>query len=258
MISKRIWQENLKTTLNNRAPILKLSIIIPVYNEDKLVPKVIEKLLTVNYTSHISSYEIVIVDDCSTDNTNAAISDFIRGKSNITLHRHEINKGKGAAVKTGVENSTGDIIVVQDADLELVPEDIPLLISTLADLKIEFVNGSRYMPGIIRPLYSYRRYYFNKIFTRLASVLINVRLTDLACGYKLFTRNIYNQLKLREDRFGFEAEILIKVARLKKTLIAEVPVHYFPRNEGDGKKLRNVDGIKIFWVILKYGLFRRD
>lgn len=237
---------------------MKLSIIIPVYNEEKLVPQVIEKLLTVNYTSHISLVEIVIVDDCSTDKTNQVISDFIRGKENISLIKHEINKGKGAAVRTGIEKSTGDVIVIQDADLELIPEDIPLMISTLVDLKIEFVNGSRYMPGKIRPLYSYTRYYFNKLFTRIASVLINVRLTDLACGYKLFTRNIYNQLKLREDRFGFEAELLIKVARLKKTLIAEVPVHYFPRNEGDGKKLRNTDGFKIFWVIMKYGFFRKN
>lgn len=237
---------------------MKLSIIIPVYNEEKLVPQVIEKLLSVNYTSHITSVEIVIVDDCSTDKTNQVISDFIRGKENISLIKHELNKGKGAAVRTGIEKSTGDVIVIQDADLELIPEDIPLMISTLTDLKIEFVNGSRYMPGKIRPLYSYTRYYFNKLFTRIASVLINVRLTDLACGYKLFTRNIYNQLKLREDRFGFEAELLIKVARLKKTLIAEVPVHYFPRNEGDGKKLRNTDGFKIFWVIMKYGFFRRN
>lgn len=237
---------------------MKLSIIIPVYNEEKLVPQVIEKLLSVNYTSHITSVEIVIVDDCSTDKTNQVISDFIRGKENISLIKHELNKGKGAAVRTGIEKSTGDVIVIQDADLELIPQDIPLMISTLTDLKIEFVNGSRYMPGKIRPLYSYTRYYFNKLFTRIASVLINVRLTDLACGYKLFTRNIYNQLKLREDRFGFEAELLIKVARLKKTLIAEVPVHYFPRNEGDGKKLRNTDGFKIFWVIMKYGFFRRN
>lgn len=235
---------------------MKLSIIIPVYNEEKLVPQVIDKLFSIDYSSRIESFEIVVVDDCSTDNTNSVISDFIRGKSNISLIKHDQNKGKGAAVKTGIEKSTGEIIIIQDADLELVPEDIPLMISTMIDLKVEFVNGSRYMPGIIRPLYSYRRYYFNKLFTRLASTLINVRLTDLACGYKLFTRTIYNQLKLRENRFGFEAEILIKVARLKKTLIAEVPVHYFPRNEGDGKKLRNIDGFKIFWVILKYGFFK--
>lgn len=235
---------------------MKLSIIIPVYNEEQLVLQVIDKLFTIDFTNKVSDFEIVVVDDCSTDNTNQAIQNFIVGKEKIKLIRHEKNQGKGAAVRTGIEKSNGDIIVIQDADHELIPEDIPLMISTMVDLKVEFVNGSRYMPGKIRPLYSYRRYYFNKLFTRIASVLINVRLTDLACGYKVFTRNIYNQLKLKEDRFGFEAELLIKVARLKKTLIAEVPVHYFPRNEGDGKKLKNSDGFKIFWVIMKYGFFR--
>lgn len=235
---------------------MKLSIIIPVYNEEQLVLQVIDKLLTIPFPEKVNDFEIVVVDDCSTDNTNTALQNFISGKEKLKLIRHEKNRGKGAAVRTGIEKSDGDIIVIQDADHELIPEDIPLMISTMIDLNVEFVNGSRYMPGKIRPLYSYRRYYFNKLFTRIASVLINVRLTDLACGYKVFTRNIYNQLKLKEDRFGFEAEILIKVARLKKTLIAEVPVHYFPRNEGDGKKLKNSDGFKIFWVIMKYGFFR--
>ena len=113
------------------------------------------------------------------------------------------------------------------------------------------------MTGIIRPLYSYRRYFFNKMFTKFASILINVRLTDLACGYKLFTRSLFEQIKLEENRFGFEAELLIKVARIKKTLIAEVPVHYFPREIKDGKKIRNIDGVKILWTILKYGLFTK-
>lgn len=235
---------------------MKLSIIIPVYNEEQLVLQVIDKLFAIDFTKQVSDFEIIVVDDCSTDNTNNAIQNFISNKEKVSLVRHEKNKGKGAAVRTGIEKSTGEIIVIQDADHELIPEDIPLMISTMMDLNVEFVNGSRYMPGKIRPLYSYRRYYFNKLFTRIASLLINVRLTDLACGYKVFTRNIYNQLKLKEDRFGFEAELLIKVARLKKTLIAEVPVHYFPRNEGDGKKLKNSDGFKIFWVILKYGFFR--
>lgn len=235
---------------------MKLSIIIPVYNEEQLVLQVIDKLFTIQFPDKVTDFEITVVDDCSTDNTNNAIQSFINGRSKIKLVQHDKNRGKGAAVRTGIEKSDGEIIVIQDADHELIPEDIPLMISTMIDLNVEFVNGSRYMPGKIRPLYSYTRYYFNKLFTRIASILINVRLTDLACGYKVFTRNIYNQLKLKEDRFGFEAELLIKVARLKKTLIAEVPVHYFPRNEGDGKKLKNSDGFKIFWVIMKYGFFR--
>jgi hypothetical protein len=114
------------------------------------------------------------------------------------------------------------------------------------------------MPGKIRPLYSYKRYYFNKLFTRLTSILIDVRLTDVACGYKLFTKSIYDQIDMKENRFGFEAELIIKVIRLKKILIAEVPVHYFPRNIGDGKKIRNIDGVKIFWTIIKYGLLRMN
>ena len=131
------------------------------------------------------------------------------------------------------------------------------MVSTMLDLKVDFINGSRYMTGIIRPLYSYRRYFFNKMFTKFASIMINVRLTDLACGYKLFTRSLFEQIKLEENRFGFEAELLIKVARIKKTLIAEVPVHYFPREIKDGKKIRNIDGVKILWTILKYGLFTK-
>ncbi|MDB5271798.1 MAG: glycosyl transferase [Chitinophagaceae bacterium] len=237
---------------------MKFSIIIPVFNEEKLVLQVIDKLLAVEYPAPYSDFEIVIVDDCSKDKTAEVIENYIAGKKEIKLCRHTVNKGKGAAVRTGIESSTGDVVLIQDADLELTPEDIPLLLTTMRDLKIEFVNGSRYMPGKIRPLYSYRRYYFNKIFTLITSVLINVRLTDVACGYKLFTKNIYNQISLKENRFGFEAELIIKVARLKKTLIAEVPVHYFPRNVGDGKKIRNIDGGKIFWAILKYGFFRRD
>ena len=237
---------------------MNLSIIIPVYNEENLVLQVIDKLLSLQYPSHVSSYEIVIVDDCSSDNTNQVVEKHIAGKPFIKLYKHAINKGKGAAVRTGIEKSIGDTVLIQDADLELTPSDIPLMLDTMHELNVEFINGSRYMPGKIRPLYSYKRYSFNKLFTRLTSVLIDVRLTDVACGYKLFTKKTYNQISLKENRFGFEAELIIKAIRLKKTSIAEVPVHYFPRNIGDGKKIRNIDGIKIFWTIIKYGLIRMD
>jgi glycosyltransferase involved in cell wall biosynthesis len=237
---------------------MKLSIIIPVYNEEKLVLQVIDKLLALNYPPHITSYEVVIVDDCSNDKTNQTIEKHISGNSIIKLFKHSVNKGKGATVRTGIEKSTGNIILIQDADLELTPNDIPLMLNTMYELNVEFINGSRYMPGKIRPLYSYKRYYFNKLFTRLTSILIDVRLTDVACGYKLFTRKTYDQISLKENRFGFEAELIIKAIKLKKTSIAEVPVHYFPRNIGDGKKIRNIDGIKIFWTIIKYGLIRMD
>ena len=235
---------------------MKLSIIIPVYNEERQITEVLRRVLSAHFPDNITSREIIAVDDCSTDNTPELLKEFIAQHNEIRIIQLGNNSGKGASVKKGIQESTGDLIIIQDADLELIPEDIFAMIETMQKLKVEFVNGSRYMPGIIRPLYSYRRYFFNKLFTRLASFLVNTQLTDLACGYKLFTRNIYNQLKLKENRFGFEAELLIKVIRLKKTLIAEVPVHYFPRNTGDGKKIKNVDGLRIFWVILKYGFFR--
>lgn len=236
---------------------MKLSIIIPVYNEVNLVVHVIEKLLELDYSDYTSSFEIIAVDDCSSDNTLQKLNDFAKGKEEmIKVLHHEKNQGKGAAVRTGIIASEGELITIQDADLELNPEDIISMLKARHRLGVNVVNGSRYMPGKIRPLYAYKRYFFNKMFTRLASILVNVRFTDLACGYKLFTRKMYDRLNLKEDRFGFEAELLIKMARLEKTTVAEVPVDYFPRNEGEGKKLRNSDGIKIFWVIIKYGLFR--
>lgn len=235
---------------------MKLSIIIPVYNEKKSIIDVINKIHQIDYTSSIKEVEIVVVDDCSTDGTTELL-DSNKNNLNFIFITSEKNSGKGHAVRKGIKNSSGDLITIQDADLELIPEDIPTMIKTMLALKVDFINGSRYMTGIIRPLYSYRRYFFNKMFTKFASILINVRLTDLACGYKLFTRNIYNQIILKENRFGFEAELLIKVARIKKTLIAEVPVHYFPREVKDGKKIRNIDGFKILWTILKYGIFTK-
>ncbi|MFZ5551738.1 MAG: glycosyltransferase family 2 protein [Bacteroidota bacterium] len=234
---------------------MKLSIIIPAYNESRHVQQVLDALVSTAFTG-VDSVEMIVVDDYSTDDTAEKVRPFIQQHPQVKLVSLEKNYGKGFAVKKGIEASDGDLIIIQDADMELVPSDIPVMMDTMKKLNVEFVNGSRYMPGIIRPLYSYRRYFFNKLFTRMAAFLVNTQLTDLACGYKLFTRNIYNQVKLKENRFGFEAELLIKVIRLKKTLIAEVPVHYFPRNAGDGKKIKNVDGFRIFWVIMKYGFLR--
>ena len=235
---------------------MKLSIIIPVLNEKKSIIDVIKKVHQIKYNHELTDIELVVVDDCSTDGTSELLEKNKKELNYIFISLNQ-NKGKGFAVREGIKHSSGELITIQDADLELIPEDIPTMVSTMLDLKVDFINGSRYMTGIIRPLYSYRRYFFNKMFTKFASILINVRLTDLACGYKLFTRSLFEQIKLEENRFGFEAELLIKVARIKKTLIAEVPVHYFPREIKDGKKIRNIDGVKILWTILKYGLFTK-
>ena len=236
---------------------MSLSIVIPVYNEENLVVRVIRQLQSLQFPDFVETVEIIAVDDCSSDNTFQHLNhnDFLRFPA-VKSYRHEKNLGKGAAVRTGIEESTGNVILIQDADLELSPSDIPAMLHAMHELNVGFINGSRYLPGVHRPLASYRRYLANRFFTWLTSVIINVRLTDMACGYKLFSRHLYDRIHLRENRFGFEAELIIKAMRIKRNNIAEVPVRYFPRNEGEGKKLRNTDGFKIMWTIIKYGLMR--
>ena len=235
---------------------MKLSVIIPVYNEEKDITVLLKKLSEVKYPPFVESIEYVIVDDHSSDHSVSVIEGFITGEAGFELYKHENNRGKGAAVKTGISYAKGDIFLIQDGDLELSPSDIPVMIDAMRELNVEFINGSRYLPGIARPLSSYKRYLGNKIFTYLTSVLINVKLTDMACGYKLIHRNLYEKIELKENRFGFEAELIIKALRIKKNNVAEVPVKYFPRNAGEGKKLNQMDAFKILWTIFKYGILR--
>lgn len=235
---------------------MKLSIVIPLYNEPETVLSVLDQLLKLSLPSFVETREIVVVDDCSTDASFKNVEQYRLLHPEIILLHHEVNMGKGKAVKTGIGKSSGDAILVQDSDMELSPSDIPTMLNAMHELNVEFVNGSRYLHGIVRPLASYHRYIANKLFTWLTSIIINVRLTDMACGYKLFTRSLYDKLNLRENRFGFEAELIIKALRVKRNNVAEVPVKYFPRREGEGKKLRPLDGLKILWTIFKYGTLR--
>jgi len=235
---------------------MNISIIIPLYNEQGLIVSVLEELRKVKFPEFVQQVEIVVVDDASKDKSAEAVRNYVATQQGITFIQHEVNQGKGAAVRTGVKASKFENILIQDADLELSPSDIPTMIRAMHDLKVPFVNGSRYLPGVIRTAAAYRRYFLNKIFTRVTAILINTYLTDMACGYKLFTRELYDKLDLRENRFGFEAELIIKCGRLRKNWMAEVPVHYSPRNLGQGKKFRTFDGFRIIGTILKYGLFR--
>jgi len=235
---------------------MKLSIIVPLFNEHENILEVLRQLEDIHYPDYLSGVEFVIVDDYSSDNSYEVVSEYIKGKDSFRLFKHEINKGKGAAVKTGIAMAKGDVFLIQDSDLELSPSDIPAMLDAMAMLGVEFINGSRYLPGIARPLASYKRYWGNRIFTNLTSILINVKLTDMACGYKLFHKNLYHQINLKENRFGFEAELIIKALRIKRNNVAEVPVKYFPRNAGEGKKLNNKDAFKILWTIFKYGVLR--
>jgi glycosyltransferase involved in cell wall biosynthesis len=237
---------------------MKLSILIPLFNEQDLIVQLLTELEKIPWPAFLESYEIIIVDDCSSDKSYQNVFIFMEGKPSIKLFRHAKNQGKGAAVKTGLQNSSGNVILLQDADMELSPSDIPSMLVAMDTLKVPFINGSRYLPGLLRTQASFKRYFFNKFFTMLTSILINIHLTDMACGYKLITKELFEKLHLRENRFGFEAELIIKCARVQKNWIAEVPVHYIPRNLGEGKKLRNLDGFRILKTILKYGLLRMN
>ena len=235
---------------------MNLSIVIPLYNEQDDVLVMLDELVSTDFGNLLDKVEFIVVDDCSSDNSYENVKKYIAGKPNFKLVKHDVNHGKGAAVKTGFSHASGDVFFIQDADLELSPSDIPEMVKAMKMLNIEFVNGSRYLPGVARPLASFKRYWGNRLFTNLTSILINVKLTDMACGYKLIHRNLYNKIQLNENRFGFEAELIIKALRIKRNNVAEVPVKYFPRNAGEGKKLNNLDAFKILWTIFKYGVLR--
>lgn len=233
-----------------------LSIIIPLYNEERLIISLLECLEKVNYPPFVNKVEVIIVDDASKDQSFQNVKEFISSKNNIRLFKHDVNQGKGAAVKTGASQASGDFILIQDADMELNPLDIPSMLVAQHELQVPFINGSRYLPGVLRTQAAFKRYFANKLFTLITSVFIDVHLTDMACGYKLISKELFEKLHLHENRFGFEAELIIKCGRLRKNWIAEVPVRYSPRNLGEGKKLRNLDGFRIMKTILKYGLFK--
>lgn len=235
---------------------MNLSIIVPCYNEMESIGEVLDKLFSLTLPEVVNNLEVIVIDDCSRDHSYKIVEGYTKKYNNLRLFRHEVNKGKGAAVHYGFQIARGDVFLIQDADLELDPDDIPSMINAMRKLSVEFVNGSRYMPGALRPLSSYRRYMANRLFTFITSVLINVKLTDMACGYKMIHKNLVEKLHLRENRFGFEAELIIKALRIKKNNIVEVPIQYFPRNVGEGKKLSNKDAFKIIWTIIKYGLFK--
>lgn len=236
---------------------MELSIIIPLYNEEKLILDVLRQLDELRLPAYVKRVEVIIVDDASTDGSFDAVTNYVIDKDHYRLIRHDKNKGKGAAVRSGVAIATGNQLLFQDADLELSTADIPRLLDAMHTLGVPFINGSRYLPGVLRTQAAFKRYFANRVFTMLTSILIDVHLTDMACGYKLVSKELFERLELREDRFGFEAELIIKCGRLRRNWIAEVPVHYSPRNMGEGKKLRNMDGFRIMRTLIKYGLFKR-
>lgn len=220
---------------------MNLSIIVPVYNEGKTLESVVIKLKEINYIET----EIIIIDDCSTDDTPEIIK-----KLEVESYRHKENQGKGAAIHTGLKYATGDMILIQDADLEYNPEDIKLLVDEMVHGKQSVVYGTRFHKN--QPHNISLNYYGNRFLSLATSIMFMRWITDMETGYKLFRREVIKDLKLRHKRFGFEPEVTGKILR-RGYIIKEVPIRYNPRTKEEGKKITWKDGVKALWIIILEG-----
>ncbi|MCE9583258.1 MAG: glycosyltransferase family 2 protein [Planctomycetes bacterium] len=227
---------------------LRLSIVIPCYNEQKSIRDILEAVRKVNLPK-----EIIVVDDFSKDGTRDLLAGELKGMYD-KLVLHEKNMGKGAALRTGFQHATGDIVIVQDADLEYDPQEWTKLYSLISDGRADVVFGSRFAPRENRPVLKFWHTFANRMLTRLSNMFSDLNLTDMETCYKMFRREILMKVKLKENRFGFEPEITAKVARLG-VRIYEVPITYHPRSWKQGKKIGLKDGIRAIWCILKYNIW---
>ncbi len=227
---------------------MKLSVVIPVYNERDTIVPVIDKVAATPFDK-----EIIVVDDCSSDGTREVLESLRRDGVELRVFRHEVNQGKGAALRTGFAQVRGDIVIIQDADLEYTPDDYGRLIKPIEDGMADVVFGSRFLGGTHR-CHLYWHYVVNKLLTWVSNVFTNLNLSDMETCYKVFHADVARRIQIESNRFNVEPELTAKVAQLK-CRVYEVPISYFGRDYSEGKKIGWRDGFQAVWSILRFNLF---
>jgi glycosyltransferase involved in cell wall biosynthesis len=230
-----------------------LSIVIPCYNEKRTIAQLLSRVLAAPITP-IVDREVIVVDDCSTDGTTDALA--AMNDPRVKVFRHDKNIGKGAALRTGFARVTGDVVVVQDADLEYNPDEYAKLLKPILDGRADVVYGSRFMTTDERRVLYYFHYIGNRLLTFVSNIFTNMNLTDMETCYKMFRKEVVDNITIRENRFGFEPEITAKVARLH-CRVYEVGISYSGRTYQEGKKIGLRDGFRALWCIVKYNVLTR-
>lgn len=235
-----------------------ISIVVPVYNEERTLAQLLDALASVHIIG-FSNKEVILVDDASTDGTAAiaeAYCQLVQPDFTIVYKRHAFNKGKGAALQTGIGASVGDVVLIQDADLEYSPSDINTLVKPILDGHADVVYGSRFVSQNPHRVLYYWHSVGNRFLTTVSNMFSNINLTDMETGYKVFKSEIIKSIRLQEKKFGIEPEITAKIAKIKGIRIYEVGISYFGRTYAEGKKVNWKDGFRALYCILRYNLFK--
>ncbi len=230
-----------------------LSVVIPCFNEKDTIEYLLHRVID----SPIDNQEIIVVDDCSTDGTRALLEDKLDNLIDVLI-LHKNNQGKGAAIRTGIEHVSGDYVIIQDADLEYDSNEYPKLIKPLIENKADAVYGSRFIGSESHRVLFFWHTIGNRLLTLLCNLFSDLNLTDMETCYKVFRKEIIQSISIRENRFGFEPEVTLKISRIPDIRIYEVGISYSGRTYKEGKKINWKDGIHALYCILKYGLFRQN